>query len=252
MFDYVVLFYFLHHEFHYLAQEIWTTLAADGSRGPFYVSTKSEKVAEMRIFENDPSAKVALVPVIKHPTLKMNVAPGERGCLAYLQYMINEAQYMKTGDILLHDGEAALDTESVQQYLSLHGIYAFTIPSALHQFLSPCDNNFHSLLKLSYYRLISNGNYKEIGIAEKLELARQCYDGIGSDVIASLFEHCGLVGSLDKRSLVSKLMCEGLTLLGNRKDFHRRNLVAFLRWVKYNNLGPTLCQFDFDYSLLSS
>lgn len=216
------------------------------------MSTTSEKVAGLRIFENDPAAKVSLVPLMKHPTLKRNITPGERGCLAYLQYMIDEAGYLKSGDLLLHDGEAALATESVQQYLSLRGVHSFTIPSALHQFLSPCDNNFHSLLKLSYYRLLSNGNYKEIDIKEKLELARQCYDGIESDVIESLFEHCGLVGSQDKRSLVSKLMCEGLTLLGNRREFHRRNLVAFLRWVKYNNLDSSLCRYDFDYSLLAS
>lgn len=163
--------------------------------------------------------------------------------------MITEACYFVPGDLLIHDGEPSLCTEAVQSYLSAHSIYSMKLPSALHAMLSPCDNNFHSLFKLSYYRMISEKNYTFINLREKLLLAKLCYDSISSEVIAGLFRTCGLVGSGDKRLLVSRLMCEGLKLVGNRDDFHRNNLIAFLKWCLENNL-PHLCPYEFDVSLL--
>lgn len=230
--------------------EVWTTLAADGTTGPFYVSTSSEPMSKLAIFENDPNAKLAYVPVMKKSRQSKNVSPGERGCLAYLQYMIHEAKYLSRGDILIHDGEKAFATPSVQLYLSSHDISPFILPSVLHQFLSPCDNNFHSLFKLAYYRLISNENYMELNVKEKLELARGCYDNVSAEVIQSLFENCGLIGNQDKSGVVSRLMCQGITVLGDRGHFHNRNLLAFLTWCENNELGSTLCQRSFDFTLL--
>lgn len=163
--------------------------------------------------------------------------------------MIHESQFLSPGDILIHDAEPALCTPTVEEYLRNHGIQAFVLPTALHQFLSPCDNNFHSIFKLAYYRLVSEGCYTSINIEEKLVLAKMCYDQISSDVISSLFVTCGLVGTEDKHGLVSRLMCEGLKLLGHRDSFHKNNLVSFLSWCLENGLND-LCRYEFDFSLL--
>jgi len=203
----------------------------------------------MNIFDGVVDAKLAYVPVLEDANHR-NISPGERGALAYLQFMIYEAEYFRNGDILIHDGEPALCTPTVDMYLRTNGIQPFTLPSALHQFLSPLDNNFHSTFKLSYYRLISDGNYSEIDAREKLSLAQQCYAGICSpEVVRNLFVTCGLIGDGEKREVVARLMNENLKALGGRNDFHKKNLLLFLKWCLKNDLGDELCPIDIDYTL---
>lgn len=230
-------------------EEVWTTIAADGSRGPFYVNTSRASLCAMNIFDGIDAKLNYVPPLVNH--LGRNVAPGERGALSYFQYMVEVAQYFKDGDLIIHDAEAALDTESVQLYLARFGIVTFVLPTTLHQFLSPLDNNFHSLLKLKYFRLVSDGNYATIDEKEKLELANLCYHDIGSDVIRSLFEKCGLVGTLDKRERVCQLMCESLRVLGNHSEFHKSNLLCFLKWCQENSLEYELCSRPLDVSMLN-
>jgi hypothetical protein len=104
-------------------------------------------------------------------------------------------------------------------------------PSVLHQFLNPADNNFHSLLKLGYYKRISRGNYGKLSITEKFKMAKDSYDSVSASSIVSMFERCGLAPSLeDKSTTVYNLMFEGLRALGRNEEFHKNNLAAYLTW----------------------
>lgn len=82
---------------HPLVNEIFTTLSADGKKGPFYVSSKDPKLAALNIFENDTDAHISYVPVQKHPVTRKNIRPAERSMLAYLDFMINKAKFLKKG-----------------------------------------------------------------------------------------------------------------------------------------------------------
>jgi hypothetical protein len=61
----------------FLAHELWTTLAADGSKGPFYVSTKEAKISALNIFAGYDDAYLSYVPIIKDKN-KKNIRPGQR------------------------------------------------------------------------------------------------------------------------------------------------------------------------------
>lgn len=216
---------------------MWTTLRADGKKGPFFIQTKSAKIFNMNIFEDDPSAHISYVPILKNSKTDKNIRPGERGMLTYLKYMIEEVNFLKAGDYLLFDGEKALYTPTVQEYLSRKKIFPFVIePSRLHQFMNPCDNNFHSLFKMSYYRAISRQNVRFVSVAEKFRLARDCFDDIGENIVAQMFVKCGLFGDADKESTLIHLMFEGMGCLWKYDHFHRDNLIIYLEWCKKNNL----------------
>lgn len=222
-----------------LAHELWTTLRADGVKGPFYVQSKNPRVAALDPFDLDvDNARVALVPLTKNPVTKKNIRPGEAGMKAYLDFMIDEAQFFQEGDILISDGERSFDTPLIQEYLKNRGIYLFVIePSVLHQFMNPCDNHFHSILKLSYYREISHGNYQHVSVDQKFRIAKNCWDKIDQETIVQMFKKCGLISTgEDKRSIVMKLMHEGLSCLGKHNNFHRQSLLSYLEWCKDNNL----------------
>lgn len=218
--------------------EIWTTLSADGGKGPFYVGTKDAKLAAMKIFDGMDDAYMSYVPIQLNATTKKNHRPAERAMLAFLEYMINDCGYLQRGDFLLFDGEKSFTTPLVQTFLEQHGIFSLVIqPSLLHQLLSPADNNFHSLLKLSYYRKISQRNSSTLSITEKLLLAKQCYDAIDAFAIRSMFTRCGLVKSPQgKRTIVYNLMFESIRALDKHKQLHKNALSAFLKWCKSNNL----------------
>lgn len=217
--------------------EIWTTLSADGGKGPFFVGTKDAKLAAMKIFDGLDDAFMSHVPIRINPTTKKNHRPAERAMLAYLEYMINDCGYLRRGDFLLFDGERSFSTPLVKAYLEQHGIFPLVIqPSLLHQLLSPADNNFHSLLKLSYYRKISQRSSSTLSITEKLFLAKQCYDVIDSFAIRSMFTRCGLVKSnQDKRTIVYNLMFESIRALDKHKQLHKNSLADFLKWCNSNN-----------------
>lgn len=221
-----------------LANEIWTTLCADGRKGPFFVGTKDPKLASMDVFAGVEDAFVSYVPIVKNPVTKKNVRPAERSMLAYLDYMINEAGFLEPGDFLLFDGELSFSTPLVQTFLETHGVFPLVIkPSLLHQLLSPSDNNFHAYFKLSYYRRLSQRNSSTISIAEKLMLAKQSYDGIHDYTIRALFRRCGLVKSNeDKRTIVYNLMFESIRGLNKHQQLHKNALAAYLKWCSMNNL----------------
>lgn len=183
------------------------------------------------IFLGYDDAKVDYVPIMVDPRTRKNIRPGERGMLAYLQYMIYEAKFLRRGDMLLFDGESSFKTPTVQECLLNHGIYMFVIsPSALHQLLNPCDNNFHSLFKLKYYRILSQQNSTFFSPTEKFKMAKQSYDDIGVVVVARLFERCGLVGTGDKESIVYNLIFEGIATLNKYNGFHRNSLASYMHW----------------------
>lgn len=220
-----------------VANEIWTTLCADGRKGPFFVGTKDPKVAALDIFTGM-NAHISYVPILKNPVTKKNIRPAERSMMAYLDYMINEAGFLEPGDFLLFDGERSFSTPLVQQFLESHGVFPLVIkPSLLHQLLSPADNNFHSYFKLSYYRRLSQRNSSTISIAEKLVLAKQSYDAVSSSTIRALFRRCGLVKSdADKRTVVYDLMFECIRALNKHQQLHKNALAAYLKWCMTNNL----------------
>lgn len=131
---------------------MWTTLRADGTKSPFFIQTKEEKIYNLNIFAPEDNGHVCLLS--PDPTLKKQ-RPGETGMLNYLNYMINEVGFIKRGDMLLFDGEASFTTPKVQKFMLDSGVHPLSItPSVLHQLLNPCDNNFHSAFKLSYYRFV--------------------------------------------------------------------------------------------------
>ena len=209
--------------------------------------TGEKKVAEMNIFNGEENGYVSFTPPIIDVKSKKNISPGERATLAYLRYMIYEAKFIEAEDILIIDAESALCTDFVQEYLFEHRIYPFVLPSAHHQLLNPCDNSFHSIFKQRYYRVISNMNDGNIGVKEKLNLARQCFHEISNETVAGMFRRCGLVRtSQSKRSIVSSLMCEGITSLDKHNQNHKICLLAFLKWCKVNNLRNDLCPYRFN------
>jgi hypothetical protein len=230
-----------------LAHEIWTTLAGDGRVGTFIVRTSDPNLAEMNIFSDEDDAYVSYIPVIIDSKSKRNISPGERATLSFLRYMLYESKFIEAGDVIIIDAESALSTDVVQDYLFQHRVYPFVLPSSHHQLLNPCDNSFHSIFKNRYFRLISNINYGNIEIKEKLNLARQCFHGISQEIVAGMFRKCGLVRSdQSKRAIVSRLMCEGISSLEKRNQHHKICLLAFLQWVKANNLVVDLCPFRFN------
>jgi hypothetical protein len=213
-----------------LVHEIWTTLAANGDKGPFFVRTKNPKLVDSRVFDGQDDAYLSYVPILRDAS-KKDMAPAERGMYAYLFYMVNIARFIKEGDVLLFDGEASFRTPGVRQLMTEFGVVPLVIePSSLHQLLSPADNSFHSLFKLSYFHLLSNENRSSITEEEKLQLAYKCYHAIDSDSIISMFRRCGLLRTeegLD--SVVLKLMSEGICAVGKSRS-HRENLRMYLKW----------------------
>jgi hypothetical protein len=149
--------------------------------------------------------------------------------------MVNVARYLSVGDYLLFDGEASFRTEAVQRLMSSYSLNPLVIePSQLHQLISPCDNHFHSILKLSYYRLVSQESTSVISDEKKLLMAFQCYRRIGSDTILSMFRKCGLLTLRDKRTVVMELIAESVKSVRS-SDTHRSNLLCYLRWCDENN-----------------
>lgn len=224
IFDFVLFLLVVH--------EIWTTLAGNGEKGPFFVRTKNPKLAHSNLFEGQVDAHLSYVPILRDAS-KKDMAPAERGMYAYLFYMVKIAQYLKEGDILLFDGEASFRTPGVKQLMVESGVLPLVIePSALHQLLSPADNSFHSLFKISYYRLLSNENRSAITEVEKLQLAYKCYHAIDSASIVSMFRRCGLLRTEEGlESVVLKLMSEGISAVG-KSSAHRNNLRMFLKWCQ--------------------
>lgn len=214
--------------------EIWTTLTANGTKGPFFVQSKDKKFATLDAFEPSDYAHVSYLPRVINPTTKKDTRPGERGFLQYLDYMINSAKYFRFGDLILCDGERAFHTAKVHDYLASYNIQLILIePPIYHQFINPCDNHFHSLFKTSYYRLISHENYREISLIEKLRLAQQCFEAIGEEDIRNMFIRCGLLESdLSSRDVLSALVFEGFGCENKSLDRHRRQLEAYLQWCE--------------------
>jgi len=232
-----------------LAHEIWTTLSGDGKVGPFFVRTNERKLSEMNIFNAEDNGYVSFIPNLIDSKTKKNISPGERATLAYLRYMIYEARFIEAGDIMIIDAESALCTDFVQEYLFQHQIYPFVLPSTHHQLLNPCDNSFHSIFKHRYYRLISNLDKGSVSVKEKFNLAGQCFQSISEETVAGMFRRCGLVSTnQSKHSIVSSLMCEGITSLGKHNQHHKICLLAFLKWCKVNNLISELCPNSIDIS----
>lgn len=201
----------------------------------------------MNIFNEGDDAQVSFIPVLLNSKTKKNISPGERATLAYLRYMIYESKFIQSGDVVIIDAESALCTDVVQEYFHDHRIYPFVLPSTHHQLLNPCDNSFHSIFKQRYYRVISNMNSGKTGVKEKFNLARQCFHEISEESVAKMFRRCGLVRTEQtKRSIVSNLMCEGISSLDRRNQHHKICLLAFLKWCKLNNLRDALCPLRFN------
>lgn len=198
----------------------------------------------MNIFNPEDNGYICYVPKIVDPNSKMkkNISPGERATLGYLHFMIYQTKYIEQGDILVIDGEGALCTEIVREFLSRHDVHPFVLPSVVHQLLNPCDNTFHSLFKQSYYREISNMNDGNISLDEKFNIAMQCFHAITNETVQGMFARCGLIPSgKDKRALVSNLICEGITSLEKHNQYHKKCLLSFLEWVRANDLRSNLC-----------
>lgn len=220
--------------------EIWTTLRSDGKKAPFFVQTKESKIANMQIFGPDDDAHISFLERQINPVTKKDVRPGERGCLLYFDYMINTVQFFKKGDYVLFDGEKSFQTSLVRNLLAENGINTLLIePTVLHQLINPCDNHFHSLFKLSYYRKISNGNFSNISIKEKLNLAKQSYEEINEEDVQNMFKRCGLAeNELDSADVLSNLMFEGMGYTrGENKKVHSNQLQSFLQWCEDNDLN---------------
>lgn len=152
----------------------------------------------------------------------------------YLDFMIYEAHFFQTGDIIISDGEKSFNTPLIQEYLKAHSIYLFVIePSFLHQFMNPCDNHFHSVLKLSYYRELSSQNLQRVSVDQKFLLVKKCWDNISQASVFGMFQKCGLVNTgEDKRTIIMNLMYEGISCLGKHNDFHRKSLLSYLKWCR--------------------
>lgn len=199
------------------------------------------------IFDNSDDGIICYVPIILNSSTRRNISPGERATLGYLFEMVNSG-FLLSGDMLLFDGEAALYTDIVQQFLFENGIHPFVIPSALHQLISPNDNTFHSLLKLRYYRLIADIN-GPISVVEKLNLAKRSYFDISTETVSSMFVRNGLWNCQGEfRKIVMSLMSEGMECIA-RNSMHRNCLLKFLQWCRTNNL-PDLCPIKLDLSLI--
>jgi hypothetical protein len=218
----------------FLVHEIWTTLAADGSKGPFFVRTKNAKL-KADVFQNENDAYLCYVPVLKSEKAR-DSTPAERGMLAYIYYNVNISRYLRIGDVLLFDGEKSFQTPAVKRMLRQYGIIGIVIkPSELHQLLSPADNHFHALFKLAYYRLLSHQNVSSMTDEEKLKLALQCYRAIDGETVVSMFRKCGLLADprQDLETTLWKLISEGIGAV-EKCQSHRRNLLCFLRWCLQN------------------
>jgi len=215
--------------------EIWTTLSGDGTKGPFYVSTKDPKLSAAVNFD-ETEGHISYIPIKKSSNGK-NTLPAERSMLEYLFHMIHIAKFFKEGDFLVFDGERSFATKAVKRYMSENGLYPFVIqPTQLHQFISPCDNSFHSVFKLAYYRKLSHHSISSITNGEKLRMARECFQEIDENTVRDMFTRCGLIAKgQDKKRIVYDLMFEGLGIL-NKHNEHRVQLYRYLDWCVNNDL----------------
>ncbi len=222
------------------AHEIWTTLRADGVKGPFFVQSKDQSL--LNIFEDqDPhEAYISIIPSdsLENKTKKQYSRPAEKGMVLYLYYMIRIVKFFTPGTLIVSDGEKCFQTPLVQQILANHKIYFIVIkPSVLHQLMNPCDNNFHSCFKLGYYRKISNYEEGSISLKEKFHLAKKSYEEISETSVARMFIHCGLTGSnVHPREKILNLMFEGIRALNKKNSYHQKCLISYLKWCKLNNL----------------
>lgn len=196
----------------------------------------------MKIFRNDENARICFIPAEgpvneKRKGKKVYVRPAEKGMLLYLNYMINVARFFKRRTLLICDGERCFRTPLVNSFLEENGIFMMVItPSVLHQLINPCDNDFHSVFKSKFYRVISNRNEPTISVKEKLLLAKDCYENISSLSIKNMFVKCGLT-DLDenKTDVLAKLVSEGIKCLGKNEEYHRKNLICYLKWCVENH-----------------
>lgn len=150
--------------------------------------------------------------------------------------MIHVSGFISAGDLLIIDGECSLFTPVVQRYLYENKIYPYVLPSTLHQLLNPCDNSFHSVFKRRYYRIISNIN-TSIDIIGKFHIPKQCYHDISEESVSNMFQRCGLIPSeVDNHTIVTSLMCEGISSLDKHDQHHKKCHLDFLKWCRSNDL----------------
>lgn len=67
---------------------MWTTLAGNGDKGPFFLQTKDPRISALNVFADADDAYVSYVPIVKSPTTKKNIRPGTRFPLSLFSVLI--------------------------------------------------------------------------------------------------------------------------------------------------------------------
>jgi hypothetical protein len=202
------------------AHVVYTGLKGDGTILPFYV----ESTKYLGNIFNDESYGY-INTIAKNKTRR-----GEESAMEYIIFLHSHG-LIRGDDLLLFDGEKCFSTEKMEFLLFRMRVMSLVIqPPVLHQLLSPCDNYFHGLFKLNYYRKISNLSSSLISIKTQLQIAAECYHSISRETVRNMFSKCGLLGG-NKKNIVLDLINDGIHY-SKHKDIQLQNLQIFFKWIR--------------------
>lgn len=196
---------------------LYTLLVADGSRGPFYYSTKNEDFTKPKF-----GIKKGIVEISTEGR-----GFGADSFLKYLDYVV-KSKYLVKGDLLILDNETSFRSRKAARFLSKNGILCRHFPSGLGSILDPCDNSFNAQLKNTFYEFMSFSVTSDT--QTKMSFAEKAYWRISNEAIHNKFKHCGLIGQHYRRQ-VRILVSEGMIPSKKFLTLHRGQIQDFLIWA---------------------
>ena len=127
--------------------------------------------------------------------------------LLFLDFAIKE-QEICPHNLLLFDAESSFATEACIDLYNDLGVTYKNFPSALHQLLDPCGNNFHAAFKEYFYSKISGLSDSNLTHVKRIQIASESYFKVSTESVKKMFYHCGIIGNRDIKELVNSLVDE--------------------------------------------
>ena len=202
---------------------VYTYLKGNGTHSKFYIQISDSSI-ECDII-NPELGTIQYIP-LKFPRR------GERGVFLFFQYLIEQKE-LTSNDLLIFDGEKSFTTDLVLDLLYSHNITILVFPSALHELLNPCDNNFHNCFKQLYYSKLTDLSSDKISHLERIEIACDSYLSIKETSVINMFHRCGIVENFCSTTVVNNLVSER-NYWSNEQKFEEE-LQLFLSWAQQNN-----------------
>lgn len=199
---------------------VYTLLVGNGTVAPIFIESKQPFHEEDQLESH--IGHIEYLP----PRVARR---GERGMVACLEWELS-TKFFSAGDILISDGEKALGTELVMDFLASHGIEKLTFPIGLGHLMNPCDNEFHAELKHRYYALLASEDSSTLSFSKQVELICQAYYGGTEVAIRHYFELVGLIGTCDPTARMKQLLEQGYSLEPGWAEMHNLQFDAYEHW----------------------